>query len=259
MNNTKPHIHIVIENDQPITTSRNVAENFDKNHQHILRDIDELKSNDGVVQNWTDLFHETTYTHPQNKQQYREYYMTKDGFTLLAMGFTGKKALEFKLAYIDQFNQMEEHIKQQQIDTSRLSPELQILNQMFQSMAKQELETKRLESKVDGISNLIAMDSKDWRTEAVAILRKIASKQGGHNQYKEVANDSYIRLEHKARCNLNIRLENRRKNMIAQGLGKTAVNKLNKLDIIEEDHRLKEIYMQVIKDMAIKYGVWEGA
>ena len=46
--------------------------------------------------------------------------------------------------------------------------------------------------------------------------------------------------------------------MISQGLGKTAVNKLNKLDIIQEDHRLKEIYMQVIKDMAIKYGVWEG-
>ncbi len=47
--------------------------------------------------------------------------------------------------------------------------------------------------------------------------------------------------------------------MIAQGLGKTAVKKLNRLDIIEEDHRLKQIYMQVIKDMAIKYGVWEGA
>lgn len=45
--------------------------------------------------------------------------------------------------------------------------------------------------------------------------------------------------------------------MIAQGLGETAVNRLNKLDIIEQEHRLKEIYMQVINDMAIKYGVWE--
>lgn len=259
MNDTKPHIHIVIENDQPITTSRNVAEIFSKRHDHILRDIDELKENMRVTQNWGDLFHETTYTHSQNKQQYREYYMTKDGFTLLAMGFTGQQALEFKLAYIDQFNQMEEHIKQQQIDTSQLSPELQMFGQVFNSLAKQELETKRLENKVDGISNLIAMDSKDWRKEAVTILRKIALQQGGHDQYKEAANDSYIRLEHKARCNLNIRLENRKKNMIAQGLGKTAVNKLNKLDIIQEDHRLKEIYMQVIKDMAIKYGVWEGA
>lgn len=256
MTKTKPQIHIVVENNQPITTSRNVAENFEKNHQHILRDIRNLLDED--VSNFGQMFFEGKEPDSYGREQ-TIYFMNRDGFTFLAMGFTGAKAREFKLAYIDQFNRMEEHIKQQQIDTSRLSPELQILNQMFQSMAKQELETKRLESKVDGISNLIAMDSKDWRTEAVAILRKIASKQGGHNQYKEVANDSYIRLEHKARCNLNIRLENRRKNMIAQGLGKTAVKKLNRLDIIEEDHRLKQIYMQVIKDMAIKYGVWEEA
>lgn len=255
MNNTKPHIHIVIENDQPITTSRNVAENFKKNHRDILESIRNLTAENSATRN---MFFETTYKNTRG-QEYPEFLMNRDGFTLLAMGFTGKKALEFKLAYIDQFNQMEEHIKQRQIDTSQLSPELQMFGQVFNSLAKQELETKRLENKVDGISDLIAMDSKDWRKEAVTILRKIAVQQGGHDQYKEVANDSYIRLEHKARCNLNIRLENRKKNMIAQGLGKTAVNKLNKLDIIQEDHRLKEIYMQVIKDMAIKYGVWEGA
>lgn len=253
---TKPQIHIVVENNQPITTSRNVAENFGKQHKHVLEAIDELT--EGLAENSANLFYESEYVHPQNKRTFREIYMTKDGFTLLAMGFTGKKALEFKLAYIDQFNKMEEQIKKQ-LDTSQLSPELQMFGQVFNTLAKQELETKRLENKVDGISNLIAMDSKDWRKEAVTILRKIALQQGGHDQYKEAANDSYIRLEHKARCNLNIRLENRKKNMIAQGLGKTAVNKLNKLDIIQEDHRLKEIYMQVIKDMAIKYGVWEGA
>lgn len=111
MTKTKPQIHIVVENNQPITTSRNVAENFDKEHRHVLRDIDELKKNMGVDQNWADLFHENYYMHPQNKQQYREYYMTKDGFTLLAMGFTGKKALEFKLAYIERFNQMENQLQ----------------------------------------------------------------------------------------------------------------------------------------------------
>lgn len=250
----KPEIKIVIENDQPITTSRNVAENFEKNHRDVLKAIDEFK--DGVAQNFADLFYLTTYKHPQNKQVYREYYMTKDGFTLLAMGFTGKKALEFKLAYIDQFNKMEEQIKQQ-LDTSQLSPELQMFNKIFQTVASQELKTKQLEEKVDGISSLIAMNSKDWRAEVVAILRKIAIKQGGFDKYAEVTNESYIRLEAKGRCNLNIRLENRKKNMIAQGLGKTTVKKANKLDVIEQDHRLKEIYVSVVKDMAIKYEVWE--
>ncbi len=44
----------------------------------------------------------------------RVVYMNRDGFTILAMGFTGKKALQFKLKYIDAFNQMEEHIKSKQ-------------------------------------------------------------------------------------------------------------------------------------------------
>lgn len=246
---------VIMKEQQAVTSSLQIAESFDREHRAVLKAVDDLK--EGLAHKYADLFYEDTYTHPQNKQNYRVIYMNRDGFTLAVLGFSNtKRVLEFKLKYIEAFNEMENHIKQQ-LDTSQLSPELQMFNQMFTALANQEVKTKQLENKVDGISNLIAMDSKDWRKEAVNILRKIAFKQGGHDQYSEVANDSYIRLEAKARCNLNIRLENRKKNMIAQGLGKTAVKKLNKLDIIEEDHRLKEIYMQVIKDMAIKYGVWE--
>lgn len=107
---------VIMKDRQAVTSSLNVAENFGKNHQHVLRDIDGLKEG---VQNWTDLFYEDTYIHPQNKQEYRVIYMNRDGFTILAMGFTGKKALQFKLKYIEAFNQMEKHIKQQaQIPTT---------------------------------------------------------------------------------------------------------------------------------------------
>lgn len=250
---TKPEIYIVIENDQPITTSKNIAENFDKRHDHILRDIEKLLVEDRP--NFGEMFKESTEPDSYGREQ-KIYYVNRDGFTFLAMGFTGAKAREFKLAYIEQFNKMEEQIKQQ-LDTSQLSPELQMFNKIFQTVASQEIKTKQLENKVDGISDLIAMDSKDWRTEVVAILRRIAIKQGGFDKYAEVTNESYIRLEAKGRCNLNTRLENRKKNMIAQGLGKTTVKKVNKLDVIEQDHRLKEIYVSVVKDMAIKYEVWE--
>lgn len=99
---------VIMKDQQAVTTSLQVAENFDKNHQHVLRDLDALKEG---VQNWTDLFYEDTYTHPQNKQEYRMIYMNRDGFALLAMGFTGKKALEFKLKYIQAFNEMETQLK----------------------------------------------------------------------------------------------------------------------------------------------------
>lgn len=100
---------VIMKDQQAVTSSLQVAETFNKNHRDVLRAVDDLK--EGVAQNWADLFYEDTYTHPQNKQQYRIIYMNRDGFTLLAMGFTGKKAMKFKLKYIEAFNQMENEVK----------------------------------------------------------------------------------------------------------------------------------------------------
>lgn len=102
---------VIMKNQQAVTSSLQVAEVFDKNHKHVLEAIDSLR--EGLAENWANLFYEDVYTHPQNKQQYRVIYMNRDGFTLLAMGFTGKKALSFKLKYIEAFNQMENSIKTQ--------------------------------------------------------------------------------------------------------------------------------------------------
>lgn len=102
---------LVIRSDKntPVTTSLLVAEKFQKSHRHVLEAIDELVK--GVAEKSADLFHETTYVHPQNNQTYRMYIMNRDGFSLLVMGFTGPRALQFKLDYIDAFNKMEQAIK----------------------------------------------------------------------------------------------------------------------------------------------------
>jgi len=100
---------VFVNNDQVVTTSRNIARDFDKGHREVLRAIDNIVSG-GVVQNSASLFHETTYVHEQNKQEYRQYLMNRDGFTLLVMGFTGRKAMEFKMQYISAFNEMEKQI-----------------------------------------------------------------------------------------------------------------------------------------------------
>ena len=101
---------VIMKDQQAVTSSLQVAETFDKSHKHVLEAIDNLK--EGVAENWADLFYEDTYIHPQNRQPYRVIYMNRDGFTLLAMGFTGKKALKFKMQYIEAFNQMENELKQ---------------------------------------------------------------------------------------------------------------------------------------------------
>lgn len=110
---------VEIKNDQPVTTSLQVAGNFEKQHKDVLEAYDNLLKT-GVAEKSADLFWEDTYIHPQNKQEYRMIYMNRDGFSLLAMGFTGKKALQFKLKYIEQFNKMEEQLKQEQLPESNL-------------------------------------------------------------------------------------------------------------------------------------------
>lgn len=94
---------VIMKDKQAVTSSLQVAETFGKNHRDVLRAIDDLKD----VRNFAQMFSETNLPDSYGRNR-RGYYMNRDGFTLLAMGFTGTKALEFKLKYIEAFNAMEE-------------------------------------------------------------------------------------------------------------------------------------------------------
>ena len=98
---------VIMKDKQAVTSSLQVAESFNKNHQHVLRSIDGLKKD---VSNFGQMFIETNLPDSYGRNR-RGYYMNRDGFTLLAMGFTGEKALQFKLEYIDAFNEMEQQVK----------------------------------------------------------------------------------------------------------------------------------------------------
>lgn len=139
-----------------ITNSVLVAKKFEKDHQHILRDIRNLMEGVSKIGD-TPMFEETTYIHPQNGQEYPMFIMNRDGFTLLAMGFTGDKALRFKLDYINAFNQMESKLK-----SAKPLTQGQMLVQMAQAYEAQErmlLEQQRrqsvIEHKVEVIENRI--------------------------------------------------------------------------------------------------------
>lgn len=100
------------KDNQPLTNSLLVAEVFEKPHDYVLKAIRKIL-NGGIVKNdETPMFEETTYMSEQNKQSYPMFVMNQDGFTLLAMGFNGKKAMEFKLKYIEAFNAMKKQIEQ---------------------------------------------------------------------------------------------------------------------------------------------------
>lgn len=98
---------VVITNNQIVVSSKDLAEHFNKDHKNILRDIREILSAQNRA---NEFFHEESYSY--NGRRLPMYLMNRDGFSLLAMGFTGKKALQWKLKYIEAFNEMEETLKQ---------------------------------------------------------------------------------------------------------------------------------------------------
>ena len=95
------------ENGQILASSREVADRFGKNHKDVLESIRNLTAENSAVK---DMFQISQYTNSRGRN-YDQYLMNRDGFSLLAMGFTGKKALEWKLKYINAFNIMEEKLK----------------------------------------------------------------------------------------------------------------------------------------------------
>ena len=107
-----------------IVSSLQISADFGKRHDHIIRDIENLitetseeNSADFTTQNWgvKKFFTESTYINERGRT-YRCYDMTRDGFSLLVMGFTGKKALEWKLKYIKAFNLMEQKLTDRNIN-----------------------------------------------------------------------------------------------------------------------------------------------
>lgn len=95
------------ENNEILTAnSRDIAEHFEKEHKNVLQTIQNLTAENSAVKS---MFIETAYE--VRGKQYPQYEMTRDGFSLLVMGFTGSKALEWKLKYITAFNEMEQELR----------------------------------------------------------------------------------------------------------------------------------------------------
>lgn len=98
---------VVINNNQIVVSSKDIAEHFGKQHKDVLENIHNILAAENSA---TKFYQETT--HQNRGKDYKAYLMNRDGFSLLAMGFTGKKALQWKLKYIEAFNEMEETLKQ---------------------------------------------------------------------------------------------------------------------------------------------------
>lgn len=104
---------VTIYNGIPTVLSTNIADVFGKRHDHVLRDIESILKTtpEERLNNFIKINIEKPANLDNGVVKYRAYALTKEGFTFLAMGFTGTKAAQFKWAYIDEFKRMEEALR----------------------------------------------------------------------------------------------------------------------------------------------------
>jgi anti-repressor protein len=183
-------------NGKPVTTSRAIAWKFGKQHKDVLRTIDNLECSDEFGER---NFAPTYYTDKWNRKQ-KEYIITKDGFSFLVMGFTGREAAKFKEDFINAFNLMEERINGQ-LDPSKLS-RLEILQMAMEAerekQALQEANTK-LQSKADYLNKITGSEGAIDIGQAAKIL-KIKDENGkiiGRNKLFRMLREESIFFKNK--------------------------------------------------------------
>lgn len=176
------------KNNQAITNSLIVAEKFNKDHRHVLDAIRDLQR--GCAENSADpMFQETTYVNEQNKQSYPMFIMNRDGFTLLAMGFTGDKALSFKIEYIKAFNKMEAYIKGNQNLPKTFAEALRLA---ADQQEKIEMQKKQLEEQAPKVDFFDSVAESKHAIEMKAVANTLNFVKVGRNKLFQILRDNKI-------------------------------------------------------------------
>lgn len=126
----------ISKTEMTVVSSLDVAETFEKNHRDVMESIRNIESIISTAE-FSALFYLDSYKASNGKMN-PMYLMTRDGFTLLAMGYTGQKAIQFKIAYIKQFNAMEKALQGKLIEREKGIAVRQSLTKALQQSAENE-------------------------------------------------------------------------------------------------------------------------
>lgn len=160
----------------PVTTSLIVAEIFEKDHKNVIQAIENLVAENSAAK----FFAKSSY---ENRgKQYPMYFMNRDGFSLLVMGFTGEKALKFKIDFIEAFNAMEAELKQVAAIPQSFAEALELAAKQARQLEAKEKEIKQLEPKASYAERVLEHDKQFVDIGQAAKLLKLPF---GRNKFFE--------------------------------------------------------------------------
>jgi hypothetical protein len=212
--------------------------NFRENRNRFIENMDYFEVNQ------PDEIRRLGIERPQGGTPTKVILITESGYLMLVKSFTDDLSWQVQRQLVNTYFRAKELMQPMS--------QIQILQQAINILAEQEKKLLSIEGTVSAIKDTIIQEPDNWREDMNRMFNKIVDRIGGQ-KFQEVRNESYRLLEKRARVDLTRRLMNLRTRMLDQGATKTAIEKANKLDVIEQDPKLREIYAQIIKEYYIRY------
>lgn len=185
--------------------------------------------------------------------------MTEQGYLMLVKSFTDNLAWDVQRQLVNGYFKTREKVKR------ALSPELQMLQGLLSQMVEKELADKERDRQIllaketadkavattENIKETVKPVFDNWRSEINLKFNRIPKCAGA--EFRMLRTEMYQELERRAGCDLSTRLRNKRNRMQEKGCTKTTINALNKMDIIDDDKKLREIFSKIVTEYEIKY------
>lgn len=227
------------------TTTRRISENFNANKERYVEEKHFYCLEGDALRNFRANTEITDLPSNINKL----YLWTEKGALLHAKSLNTDKAWEVYDRLVETYFRAKEVMPQ----LNNLSPQLQLLVNMEIEQNKMKEQIQEVKTEVQGIRDVVAINLTDWRQSTTNVINKIAQQQDGN--YQNVRAESYKLLEQRARCDLKARRRNMKLRIMENGASQSKAERVTMLDVIDNDRRLTEIYISIIKEMAIKNGV----
>lgn len=185
--------------------------------------------------------------------------ITEQGYLMLVKSFTDDLAWEVQRQLVNSYFKVRNTVN------AELSPELQMLQGLLGQMVQKELADKERDKqiaiaqetaqkaieKTNSIKEAVKPVLDNWRDEINVKFNRI--QKSTSTPFNLLRTEMYCELERRAGCDLSTRLRNRKQRMTDNGCTKTEINKLNRMDVIEEDKKLREIFTKIVSEYEIEY------
>ena len=237
--------------ENPLFLAKDVAEWIENsNTSQMLNSIDD----DEKLKSITPIYN--VYNGQSENQEC--WFLTESGLYEVLMQSRKPIAKAFKKevkVILKEIRQTGTYSKKPMSQVELILMQAQTLVDMDNEQKRLATELKVTNQRIEDIKEVVSLDTRSWRTDSKAIIAKTAQAIGGFDYIRDVQTEIYKTLEYRASVSLSTRLTNKRRRMADEGICTSKRNKVTKVDIIAEDKKLIEIYIAIVKEIAIKNGI----